>query len=188
MASSVRIYRDGPLSVRPPEEIRYGVGECVLGAVLVACSEEGIVSIIVGEKAGPMLRELRERFPKARLESDDVGVPLRQVVAFIAKPAGRFPLALDLRGTIFQQRVWREVQKVPFGQTSTYSRIAEAIGAPKAIRAVASSCTRCWWSFAVPCHRVLHKGGAEAAMADPQGRRRYRWLAYESGLMAKGRD
>jgi len=155
--------------------------------VLVACSEEGIVSIIVREKAGPLLGELRERFAKAELEPDDVGVPLRKVVAFIAKPAGRFPLALDLRGTAFQQRVWREVQNVPFGQTSTYSRIAEAIGAPKAIRAVASSCTRCWWSFAVPCHRVLHKGGAESAKADPQGRRRYRWLAHEADLLAKGR-
>ncbi len=174
-------YRDGPLRIRPPEEIRYGIGKCFLGALLVACSDEGVASIIVCDKAGPLLHELRERFPKATLVRDQEAAPLRKVIDYIATPAGRFPLALDLRGTEFQQRVWREVQKIPFGATSTYTRIAEAIGAPKAIRAVASSCTRCWWSFAVPCHRVLHSAGAKPA----RDGRRYRWVAYEAKLLGR---
>jgi AraC family transcriptional regulator of adaptative response/methylated-DNA-[protein]-cysteine methyltransferase len=112
---------------------------------------------------------------------DEEDMSLRKVIDYIATPAGRFPLALDMRGTGFQQRVWREVQKIPFGQTSTYTRIAEAIGAPKAIRAVASSCTRCLWAFAVPCHRVLHSGSAKGS----RDGRRYRWVAYEAKLNAK---
>lgn len=187
-SSAAPAYRDGPLSVRRPEVIRYGVGKCSLGAVLVACSKKGIATIMVRDRGGPLLGELRSRFPKAELiVSEDLKPLVAQVVAYIAAPVGRFPLALDLRGTAFQQRVWHEVQKIPIGRTSTYSRIAEAIGAPKAIRAVASSCARCWWSFAVPCHRVLHKGGVTAATADPEGRRRVRWVAYEAGLMAKRR-
>jgi AraC family transcriptional regulator of adaptative response/methylated-DNA-[protein]-cysteine methyltransferase len=145
--------------------------------LLVAASEEGIVSIIVREGG---LAELRSWFPKATLKRDEALQPLvAKVASYIAAPFNRFPLALDLRGTPFQKAVWREVQKIPFGQTSTYSRIAEAIGAPKAIRAVASSCTRCWWSFAVPCHRVVHKGGDAQ---DANGRRRLRWVEYESRL------
>ena len=113
---------------------------------------------------------------------DQENAPLREVIGYLAMPAGRFPLALDLRGTVFQQRVWREVQKIPCGQTSTYARIAEAIGAPKAIRAVASSCTRCWFAFAVPCHRVLHSAGAKPA----RDGRRYRWVAYEAAQLKAG--
>lgn len=174
---SAPLYRDGPLRVRQREEIRYATGRCALGGVLVACSEEGIVSIIVGNGA---MAELRSRFPEATLRRDDDLQPaVAKTIAYIAAPIDRFTRALDLRGTAFQQRVWREVRKIPFGQTSTYSKIAEAIGAPRAIRAVASACARCWWSFAVPCHRVLHKGGDAR---DPNGRRRLRWLAYEAGV------
>ena len=89
-------------------------------------------------------------------------------------------MPLDIRGTDLQKRVWSEVRKIPFGGTSTYSKIAEAIGAPKAIRAVANSCSRSWFAFAVPCHRVLHKGGASAA--NRRDGRQYRWVAYEMRL------
>jgi AraC family transcriptional regulator of adaptative response/methylated-DNA-[protein]-cysteine methyltransferase len=171
------VYRDGPLSVRRPEEIRYAQGRCPLGALLVASGESGIVSIIVREGG---VKELRERLPKATLRQDaDLKSVVDEVAAYIAAPFGRFALALDLRGTEFQVAVWREVQRIPFGKTSSYSRIAEAIGAPKAIRAVAGACSRCWWSFAVPCHRVLHKGGDAR---DANGRRRLRWIEYEASL------
>jgi AraC family transcriptional regulator, regulatory protein of adaptative response / methylated-DNA-[protein]-cysteine methyltransferase len=73
-----------------------------------------------------------------------------KVARYIAAPFRPFALPLDIRGTELQQRVWSEVRKIPFGETSTYSRIAEAIGAPKAIRAVAQSCSRGWFAFAVP--------------------------------------
>lgn len=175
------VYRDGPLSVRRPEEIRYARGNCPLGALLVACGGEGIVSIIVREGG---VKELRQRLPRATLRQDPELKPLvEEVAAYIAAPLGRFPLALELRGTEFQVAVWREVQRIPFGKTSNYSKIAEAIGAPKAIRGVASACSRCWWSFAVPCHRVLHKGGSSGPTPrDANGRRRLRWVEYEAGL------
>jgi AraC family transcriptional regulator of adaptative response/methylated-DNA-[protein]-cysteine methyltransferase len=89
-----------------------------------------------------------------------------------------FVLALDIRGTDLQQRVWSEVRKIPFGSTSTYSAIAAAIGAPKAIRAVASSCSRSWFAFAIPCHRVLHTG---ATPGRREGRQ-YDWVDYEAKL------
>ena len=105
--------------------------------------------------------------------------PVAKVARYIAAPFKPFPLTLDIRGTDLQQRVWREVRKIPFGETSTYSKIAAAIGAPKAIRAVAQSCSRSRFAFAVPCHRVLHTG-ATAGRKGPQ----YAWVAYEAKLAA----
>jgi AraC family transcriptional regulator of adaptative response/methylated-DNA-[protein]-cysteine methyltransferase len=182
-SAAVLGFRDGPLRVRPPEEISYGTGKCALGRLLVAAGDNGIVSIIVRDKASDLVKELRSRFPKAVLSRDEAQCDalVSKVASYIAWPEGRFKLALDVRGTDFQKRVWDEVRKVPFGQTSTYSKIADAVGAPKAMRAVGSSCTRCWFAFAIPCHRVTHAGAAT-----PAGRegRRYRWVAYEAKLLA----
>jgi AraC family transcriptional regulator of adaptative response/methylated-DNA-[protein]-cysteine methyltransferase len=176
------MFRDGPLTRRSPETIRYGTGRCALGALLVAWSTKGIVSIIVRDTQSRLIRELGARFPKANLVRDEKASKtlVAKVGRYIAAPFRPFALPLDIRGTELQQRVWSEVRKIPFGETSTYSRIAEAIGAPKAIRAVAGSCSRSWFAFAVPCHRVLHKGGATA-----QNRRdgpQYRWVDYEAKL------
>ncbi len=106
-----------------------------------------------------------------------------KAIKYVASPVGPFGLRPDLRGTPFQQQVIREVLKIPFGQTSDYSSIAEAIaeaiGAPRAVRAVGSTCTHNWWAFAVPCHRVLHKGGGRRDT--PQ----YRFADYEAKLAAK---
>jgi AraC family transcriptional regulator of adaptative response/methylated-DNA-[protein]-cysteine methyltransferase len=182
------MFRDGPLRRRPPEEIRYGTGKCALGHVLVAEGGQGIVSIVIRGSKAQLAGEVRERFPKAALLHDEKGCAgtVAKVLKYIAAPFRPFPLALDFRGTELQKRVWEEVRRIPFGATSSYSRIAEAIGAPKAIRAVASSCSRCMHAFAVPCHRVLHKGG-EAR--DAGGGRRLSWVAYEAKLAAKrGRD
>lgn len=171
------MFRDGPLSRRPPEEIRYGTGKSALGPLLVASSDKGIVTIMVREKPAQLLRDIRARFPKAELVHDEKGCApiVAKVARYIASPRGLFKLPLDVRGTEFQQRVWREVRKIACGQTSTYTRIAEAIGAPRAVRAVASSCTRCWFAFAIPCHRVLHTGAAKSGREG----RRYRWVDYE---------
>ena len=178
------MFRDGPLRRMPREEIRYGTGRSAVGPVLVASSDKGIVTIMVREKPAQLLREIRERFPKAELVRDEKGCApaVAKVVRYIARPFGRFKLPLDARGTEFQKRVWRQVRKIPCGQTSSYTRIAEEIGAPRAVRAVASSCTRCWFAFAIPCHRVLHSGPAKAAREG----RRYRWLDYEAKLLVKG--
>jgi len=122
--------------------------------------------------------------PKARLIRDDKGLRavVGRVARYIAAPVGRFGLPLDLRGTELQRRVWNEVRKIRFGQTSTYSDIAAAIGAPKAIRAVAQSCSRSWFSFAVPCHRVLHKGADDSVRRRRKDGVQYRWADYEARL------
>ncbi|HUQ25695.1 MAG TPA: methylated-DNA--[protein]-cysteine S-methyltransferase [Burkholderiales bacterium] len=179
------MFRDGPLTRREPETIRYGTGRCALGALLVASSARGIVSIMVRDTQARLIRDLGARFPKANLVRDEKGskATVAKVVLYIAAPFRPFALPLDIRGTDLQQRVWSEVRKIPFGATSTYSSIAEAIGAPKAIRAVAQSCSRSWFAFAVPCHRVLHKGGA--TRQDRRGGRQYRWVDYETKLAAK---
>jgi AraC family transcriptional regulator of adaptative response/methylated-DNA-[protein]-cysteine methyltransferase len=181
------MFSDGPLTRRAPETIRYGTGRCALGALLVASSGRGIVSIMVRDTQSRLIRDLGARFPKANRVRDEKGskATVAKVVRYIAAPFRPFALPLDIRGTDLQQRVWSEVRKIPFGGTSTYSRIAEAIGAPKAIRAVAGACSRSWFAFAVPCHRVLHKGGATAQ--NRRDGRQYRWVDYEGKLAAKRR-
>ncbi len=171
------MFRDGPLSRRAPETIRYGTGRCVLGALLVATSDKGIVTIMVRDTRSRLIAELEARFPKAKLVPGGKAT-VAKVAKYIAAPFRLFPLPLDIRGTDLQQRVWHEVRKIPFGATSTYSKIAAAIGAPKAIRAVASSCSRSWFAFAIPCHRVLHTGQRREG-------RQYDWVAYEAKLAAK---
>ena len=175
------MFRDGPLSRRPPEEIRYATGRCAPGALLVASSDKGIVTIIVRDRASSLLRDLTLRFPKANLVRDEKGgkATVAKVARYIAAPFKPFVLPLDIRGTELQRRVWAEVRKIPFGQTSTYSKVAAAIGHPQAIRAVAQSCSRSWFAFAIPCHRVLHTG------AKPGSRRKgpqYDRVAYEAKL------
>ena len=178
--------RDGPLSRRVPETIRYGTGRCALGDLLVASSERGIVSIMVRDTQARLIRDLGARFPKANLVRDEKGskATLAKISRYIAAPFRPFALPLDIRGTDLQQRVWREVRKIPFGETSTYSRIAEAIGAPKAIRAVAGSCSRSRFAFAIPCHRVLHTGAKPGSRREG---RQYEWVDYEAKLAAKRR-
>jgi AraC family transcriptional regulator of adaptative response/methylated-DNA-[protein]-cysteine methyltransferase len=176
------MFRDGPLTRRAPEEIRYGTGRCALGALLVASSERGIVSIMVRDTQPRLIRDIGARFPKANLVRDEKAskATVAKVARYIAAPFRPFALPLDIRGTDLQQRVWHEVRKIPFGKTSSYSRIAEAISSPRAIRAVASSCARSWFAFAIPCHRVLHTGL-------PREGRQYDWVDYEAKLMFRGR-
>ena len=168
------MFRDGPLTRRAPETIRYATGQCALGALLVASSDKGIVTIMVRDTKSRLMRDLEARFPKANLVPGGKRT-VEKVARYIAAPFRPFPLPLDIRGTDLQQRVWREVRRIPFGATSTYAKIAAAIGAPKAIRAVAQSCSRSWFAFAVPCHRVLHTGR-------PREGRQYDWVDYEAKL------
>src|SRR4051812_15676599 len=143
------------------EELRFATGQSTLGAVLVASSEAGVVSIQVGEDPDRLLAELAERYPDAHLVR---GGPedakwAASVVARLESPARGLELPLDLRGTAFQKRVWRAVQQIPVGQTSTYTKIAAKIGAPKAIRAVGNACAQSPLALVIPCHRVLRSDG-----------------------------
>lgn len=175
------MFRDGPLTRRAPETLRYGTGRCPLGALLVASSARGIVTILVRDTASALIRDLGARFPRAKLVRDEKGAKaiVAKVARYIAAPFRPFTLPLDIRGTELQQRVWHEVRKIPFGQTSTYSAIAAAIGNPKAIRAVAGACSRSGFAFAIPCHRVLHTGATPGRAREG---RQYEWVAYEAKL------
>jgi len=178
------MFRDGPLTRKAPETIRYGSGRCALGALLVASSKTGIVTIMVRDTQRRLVADLAARFPKATLLRDEKGsaATVAKVARYIEAPFRPFTLALDIRGTELQKRVWDEVRKIPFGSTSSYSAIAAAIGAPRAIRAVASSCSRSGFAFAIPCHRVLHTG---ATPGSRRGGRQYEWVDYEAKLARK---
>jgi AraC family transcriptional regulator of adaptative response/methylated-DNA-[protein]-cysteine methyltransferase len=182
----MRMFRDGPLTRREPETIRYATGRCAVGALLVASSEKGIVSIMVRAAQPQLVRDLGARFPKASLVRDEKAMKatLARVARYIAAPLHPFPLPLDIRGTELQQRVWSEVRKIPFGATSSYSTIAAVIGAPNAVRAVANSCSRSWFAFAIPCHRVLHTGATPGRRREG---RQYDWVDYEAKIAAKRR-
>jgi AraC family transcriptional regulator of adaptative response/methylated-DNA-[protein]-cysteine methyltransferase len=143
-------------------EIRVALGASSLGAVLVAVTARGVCAILLGDSPEALRRQLRERFPRARLVSGDEGLEttVTRVVASIETPGAGLDLPLDIRGTAFQQRVWRALRNVPPGTTTTYGRLARQIGAPSAARAVAGACAANPLAVAIPCHRVVGKDGA----------------------------
>jgi len=141
--------------------IRFAVGECSLGSILVAQSERGVCAILLGDEPDALLLELQDRFPKAELIGGDAGFEtlVAKVVGFVEAPSVGLDLPLDVRGTAFQQRVWRALQAIPAGTTASYAELAAAIGAPRAVRAVAGACAANPIAVAIPCHRVIRKGG-----------------------------
>jgi len=153
-----RDYRDGGANTA----IRFAVGECSLGAILVAASERGLCAILLDDDPDALVRELQDRFPKAELIGGDAGFErlVAQVVGFVEAPGIGLDLPLDVRGTAFQQRVWQALRAIPAGETASYAQIAERIGAPKATRAVAGACASNTLAVAIPCHRVVRSDGA----------------------------
>lgn len=142
-------------------ELRYAIGQSSLGLVLVAASDKGIAAILIDDDAETLVSELRRRFPKADLVAGDraFGKVVAQVVAMAETPKAGMELPLDIRGTAFQQRVWRALIEIPMGSTETYTEVARRIGMPKAVRAVARACAMNHISLAVPCHRVVRTDG-----------------------------
>jgi len=151
-------YRAGGLDTR----IRFAIGQCSLGAILVAHSDRGVCAILLGDDAQALARELQDRFPKANLEGADAEFEqwVAQVVGFVEAPALGLNLPLDVRGTAFQQRVWQALQAIPAGQTASYAQVAARIGAPNATRAVAQACAANRLAVAIPCHRVVRSDGS----------------------------
>ncbi len=142
-------------------EIRFAIGQSSLGAILVAQTTRGVCAILLGDDPDVLLRDLQDRFPKAHLIGGDTGFEqtVACVVGFIEAPRIGLSLPLDLRGTAFQQRVWQALCGIPVGQTVSYSDIAQRIGAPSSVRAVARACAANPVALAVPCHRVLRIDG-----------------------------
>lgn len=144
------------------ETIRFAVGPCSLGLVLVAASDTGICAVFLGDEAKGLRCELQSRFPKARLMNGgrQFTREVSKVVQMVEEPKGGLGLPLDVRGTAFQQRVWKALREIPPGRTASYSDIARRVGSPKASRAVASACAANAIAVAIPCHRVLHSDGS----------------------------
>ena len=142
-------------------EIRFAIGQCSLGAILVARSERGVCAILLGDEPETLARELQDRFPHATLVGGDADFErcVAQVVGFVEAPAIALDLPLDVRGTAFQQRVWQALRDIPAGQTASYADIAGRIGAPKSVRAVAQACGANALAVAIPCHRVVRGDG-----------------------------
>jgi AraC family transcriptional regulator of adaptative response/methylated-DNA-[protein]-cysteine methyltransferase len=148
--------------------IRFAVGQCSLGAILVAQSDRGICAIFLGDDPDALARELEDRFPKARLIGGDREFErlVGQVVGFVEAPRIGLGLPLDLRGTAFQERVWRALSRIPPGETVSYTELARRMGSPGSVRAVGSACGANPIAVAIPCHRVVRKDGDLAG---------YRW-------------
>lgn len=151
-------YRDGGRSA----QIRFAVGQCSLGAILVAQSQRGICAILMGDDPDELVRNLQDQFKKAHLIGGDPDFEqlVAQVVGFIEAPALGLNLPLDVQGTAFQERVWQALREIPPGVTVSYTDIAERIGSPKAVRAVAQACGANHIAVAIPCHRVVRRDGA----------------------------
>jgi AraC family transcriptional regulator, regulatory protein of adaptative response / methylated-DNA-[protein]-cysteine methyltransferase len=170
--SSGRFYADAPqrLGMTPGRwraggadtALHFAVGQCSLGAILVARSELGLCAILLGDDPQALVHELQDRFPRARLVGGDAGFEqwVARVVGFVEAPALGLDLPLDIRGTAFQQRVWQALRAVPPGETVSYAEIARRIGAPAATRAVAQACGANPLAVAIPCHRVVRRDGA----------------------------
>ena len=173
-----RQFRDGGVDAR----IEFAIGQSSLGAILVARSQRGVCAISLGDDPDALLRELQDRFPRAELIGGDAGFErlVAQVVGLIEQPGIGIDLPLDVRGTAFQQRVWDALRKIPAGQTASYTQIAQRIGAPKSVRAVAQACASNTLAVAIPCHRVVRSDGALSG---------YRWgVERKRELLARERE
>jgi AraC family transcriptional regulator, regulatory protein of adaptative response / methylated-DNA-[protein]-cysteine methyltransferase len=137
--------------------IRFAVGECSLGSVLVAASEKGICAIFLGDDPDVLARDLQDRFPKAQVVGGEGTFDrwVAEAVGLVENPALGLELPLDIRGTAFQVRVWEALRLIPPGSTASYAEIARRLGRPKAARAVAQACAANPIAVAIPCHRVV---------------------------------
>lgn len=153
-----------------PEHRRYAIGHCSLGHLLVAWSDSGLCAVLLADQPSTLFHDLQERFPHATLSEATIpeSTPLKAVQTVLDTPRPTYPLTLSLdpQGTAFQRRVWDALQAIPAGETITYSELAQRLGNPKAVRAVASACAANPLAVLIPCHRVHRKNGALAG---------YRW-------------
>jgi AraC family transcriptional regulator of adaptative response/methylated-DNA-[protein]-cysteine methyltransferase len=168
------LFRKGGTGV----SIRFALAECSLGSVLVAASQKGVCAIFLGDDPEILVQDLQNKFPKANLIGGDKDFEqiVAQVIGLIEAPKTGFNLPIDMRGTAFQQRVWRALREIPAGSTLSYGDLAARIGAPKAVRAVARACATNSIAVAIPCHRVVRNNGALSG---------YRWGVERKNTLLK---
>ena len=179
--SSSRVYEaaDASLGMTPATyrrggmgmHIEYVIAKTSLGLLIVAATERGVCAVMLGDDSGFLESALTKEYPAATFarssaSSTRLGGWVAEIVEGIEGERPRSRVPIDVQASAFQWKVWRELQKIPFGETRTYSEVAGAIGAPKAVRAVASACARNPVSIVVPCHRVVRRSGELAG---------YRW-------------
>lgn len=170
--SSSRVYERAQqrLGMRPRQlqgqgagtTVRFAIGQCSLGAILVAQSERGICAIWLDDNADVLLRQVQDCFAQAELIGGDAAFErvVAEVVGFVEQPALGLHLPLDIRGTAFQERVWQALRTLQVGERASYRDIATRIGAPRAVRAVAKACAANRLAVVIPCHRVVRSDGA----------------------------
>jgi AraC family transcriptional regulator of adaptative response/methylated-DNA-[protein]-cysteine methyltransferase len=172
LGMTAKQYRKGDAAVR------YAIDYCALGRCLVAESERGICAILLGDTDAQLIEELATVFPNAEHAplDDDFVQRIHQVIASIDNRSVPLALPLDIRGTAFQQRVWQALRTIPCGETASYQQVAQAIGQPNAVRAVAGACAANTLAIVIPCHRVVRNDGALSG---------YRWGTARKALLLK---
>ncbi|MBZ7648978.1 bifunctional DNA-binding transcriptional regulator/O6-methylguanine-DNA methyltransferase Ada [Klebsiella grimontii] len=157
-------------------DITWVCGDGPLGRCLVAESERGVCAVLPGESDALLCAELASLFPNARLHPGDEAFRQRvaQVFSHLDDHRQPFSLPLDLRGTAFQLQVWQALRQIPAGETRSYRQVAQSIGRPRAVRAVASACAANKLALVIPCHRVVREDGALSG---------YRWGTARKALL-----
>ena len=158
--------------------ISYGIASCYLGWVIVATTERGICAINFGDDPLILPEQVQKSFPKADMEKagPDFDAIIQTVITYIEAPEKGLELPLDIRGTAFQERVWNALRGILSGTTVSYTELAERIGRPKAVRAVAQACAANKLAVAVPCHRVVRSDGTLSG---------YRWGVERKRLLLR---
>ncbi|MGH7651011.1 MAG: bifunctional DNA-binding transcriptional regulator/O6-methylguanine-DNA methyltransferase Ada [Gemmatimonadaceae bacterium] len=172
--SSSRVYGDAAatLGMTPAmyrrggagAEIQYVIASTSLGALLVAATTVGICAVTLGANSKTLEGALAQEYPAATRRAVDraaspLGKWVDEIVAAVEGESTTLTMPLDVRASTFQRRVWRELRKIPFGETRTYTEIAESIGSPQAARAVATACASNRVAIVIPCHRVVRRDG-----------------------------
>jgi AraC family transcriptional regulator of adaptative response/methylated-DNA-[protein]-cysteine methyltransferase len=149
-------YRAGGRNIR----IGYAIGPSALGKVLIAATERGLCSVILGDRDAELIRDLGAQFPLAKIEAEpSLGPRLEEVLSQFTEHPAALGLPLDLRATAFQMRVWEALRRIPRGETRSYAELAKSLGNPKAFRAVARACATNPVAVVIPCHRVIGSDG-----------------------------
>jgi AraC family transcriptional regulator, regulatory protein of adaptative response / methylated-DNA-[protein]-cysteine methyltransferase len=158
------VYKRGAQGV----DVRYATADSPLGRLLVAATSRGICSVKLGDNDNELTDDLRREYPAASISPDraDLTKWIKAILTYLGGKRPHLDLPVDVQATAFQWKVWRYLQSIPYGETRAYSQVAQAIGAPAAVRAVARACATNPVCLVIPCHRVVQKDGGLAG---------YRW-------------
>jgi AraC family transcriptional regulator of adaptative response/methylated-DNA-[protein]-cysteine methyltransferase len=163
-----RAYENTQLGMAPGEyrgggrdaQIGYAIGDCPLGKVLIAATPRGLCAVMLGDSEQQLTCELRKQFALANIHAEaQLASTLDQVVSQFSDHPATLDLPLDLRATAFQMRVWEALRRIPRGETRSYAQLAQSLGQPTAVRAVARACATNPVAVVVPCHRVIGSNG-----------------------------